>query len=213
MDRERAEPAGVARAIEEAKSGSTEVLGHLLELCRAYLLGIAGRELESSLLPKAGASDLVQETFLEAQRIFLRFEGTNERELLAWLRGILLNKASELHRHYQGSAKRRLGREVRIDSGGPEADSSPGISPADDAPSPSTLIHRDEEAERVRRAMDRIPEQYRQVLIWREWDEVPFKEIGERLGKTPDAARMLFWRAVQSLQEELERSSAHDSTS
>jgi RNA polymerase sigma-70 factor (ECF subfamily) len=48
-----------------ARKGSREALGRLLETCRPYLLLVANNELDRDLQAKAGASDLVQETFIE----------------------------------------------------------------------------------------------------------------------------------------------------
>src|SRR5262249_13094013 len=64
------QPQGVDEWLALARGGSPEALGQLLELCRRYLLQVANAELETLLQAKAGASDLVQETFLEAQRVF-----------------------------------------------------------------------------------------------------------------------------------------------
>ena len=44
---------------------------------------------------------------------------------------------------------------------------------------------------RADRVLDRLPEHYRQVLIWRHWDELTFDEIGARLGKSADLRRTL----------------------
>ena len=63
-----------------ARQRSEEAQGQVLELCRPYLLHIANQELASDLQPKIGASDLVQETFLDAHRDFGRFHGTAEAE-------------------------------------------------------------------------------------------------------------------------------------
>ena len=61
--------------IGSARKGSKSALGRLLEPCRNYLLLIANRELGDSIHAKIGASDLVQETFLQAQQILERFRG------------------------------------------------------------------------------------------------------------------------------------------
>src|SRR4051812_46159075 len=62
-------------SIRRARAGSHEALGQLLDGCRGYLLRIARDELDPRLQAKGGASDLVQETFLEAQRDFAAFTG------------------------------------------------------------------------------------------------------------------------------------------
>src|SRR5437899_477303 len=80
--------------IRRARGGSDAALGQLLEECRAYLLLVANQELPAQLRGKAGASDVVQETFLQAQKNFERFRDQGEAELLAWLRRILLNNVA-----------------------------------------------------------------------------------------------------------------------
>lgn len=60
----------LANWIAAARDGSDDALGESLEACRAYLLLVARQEIDPALMAKAGASDLVQETFLEAQRDF-----------------------------------------------------------------------------------------------------------------------------------------------
>ena len=106
----------------EARGGSRAALGRILELCRQYLLLVANRELEPELWAKGGASDLVQETFLEAQKDFGSFEGTTRAEVLAWLRRILLNNVSNFRRRYVGSEKRQIARELSLDRPGMSSD-------------------------------------------------------------------------------------------
>jgi RNA polymerase sigma-70 factor (ECF subfamily) len=61
-----------------------------------------------------------------------------------------------------------------------------------------------EQAEAVQRALQRLPEEYRQVILLRLQDDRPFEEIGRALGRTANAARKLWERAVERLQQELE---------
>ena len=61
----------------------------MLDGCRQYLLMIANEVIGPELQAKLGASDLVQETFVEAHRHLAAFRGKTEGELRAWLRRIL----------------------------------------------------------------------------------------------------------------------------
>jgi DNA-directed RNA polymerase specialized sigma24 family protein len=97
--------------IKEACNGSPHALGQALQSRRPHLLLIAHQLIDPDLRPKAGASDLVQETFLYAQRNFGRFLGSTEEELLAWFRRILLNNAGHLARHFRCTDKRQPQRE------------------------------------------------------------------------------------------------------
>jgi RNA polymerase sigma-70 factor (ECF subfamily) len=183
-----------------ARAGSAEALGHALEACRRYLLGVAEREINPALRAKGGASDLVQETFLDAQRLFGRFQGTSAGELLAWLRQLLLHNLGDFSRRYQGTGKRDLGREVPLQPGS----TADGPRVPTDSATPSQVLGQGEQAEALRRAVERLPEDYRQVLAWRYQENLSFEEIGQRLGRTGNAARKLWLRAVQQLQQELE---------
>jgi len=164
------------------------------------VLRIAEQELDPALRTKAGASDLVQETFLEAQRDFAHFRGTSEGELRAWLRQMLLCNLANFARRYRGTAKRDLGREVPLEPAGSQA---AGDGPAADTPSPGGQAVAHERAEAVRQALQRLPEDYRQVLLWHYQEQRSFEEIAGLLGRTANAARKLFARALERFQQEM----------
>jgi RNA polymerase sigma-70 factor (ECF subfamily) len=188
----------VERWFRDARGQSREALGRLLETCRDYLLLVANHELASDLRAKAGASDLVQDTFLEAQRDFPQFTGRSLPELRLWLRRILLNNLADLNRRYRDTELRRLAQEVSLGADDSTADAAAQV--ADDTPSPSGEAIRHEQAAALERALARLPEHYRQVIALRHLENRSFAEIGELLGRTPDAARMLWARAVKELQ-------------
>ncbi len=202
---DRAAVADVADLVGRARAGSRDALGRLLDACREYLLLIANEELDADLRGKAGPSDLVQETFLEAQRDFARFRGGTEAELLAWLRRILLNNVANFRRRYQGTERRRVEREVPL-----EVLDRLGRGLARAAESPSGHAVRREEAEALDRALARLPDHYRQVIVLRHREQRPFEEIGRLMGRSPDAARMLWWRAFERLADELTPPDEHD---
>ncbi|MGD9724415.1 MAG: sigma-70 family RNA polymerase sigma factor [Pirellulales bacterium] len=186
--------------IQLARNGSRVAFGRLLESCRKYLLFVANESLDSGLRPKGGASDLVQDTFFEAQRDFGRFRGTTERELLAWLKEILAHRLANHARRY-GAQKRDVDRELPLDAEG--AVNQPAwqqalIGPVDAA------IDRDEQA-RLAAAISRLPEHVREVIEMRTWQRLTFPEIAARLGKTSEAARKQWGRAVRRLQDELKQ--------
>jgi RNA polymerase sigma-70 factor (ECF subfamily) len=156
----------------------------------------ANRELGADLQAKGGASDLVQETFLEAQQAFGRFHGTSEAELLAWLGVILQHNVANFRRRYE-AGRRAVTREVSLD------DSALGAVPPAEGPSPSSLAAAGEQTHNLDRALERLPEHYLQVIHWRHRDQLSFEEIGRRLDRSTDAARMLWGRAIAQLQKEL----------
>ena len=185
--------------LDAARAGSREALGQLLDQCRRYLLTVARESLGPALRAKGGASDLVQDTFLEAQRLFPRFAGDSDAQLRAWLRCLLLHKAAKLGRRYQSTRKRQLSREVSLGRAGPDA---PADVLAARAPTPSVQLMADEQLQRLRDAIARLPDDYRQVVALRYQEGLAFEEVGRRLGRTADAARMLWMRAVERLKQE-----------
>ena len=191
-----------AQWLAAARAGSREALGQVLETFRGYLLLVADRELDPKLRAKGGASDLVQETFLEAQRDFAGFHGDSTDELRAWLRRLLRNNLANFTRQYRQRAKRDVGREVSLGTGDSSHEWGAGL--ATDTPSPSGQAIAHEQAEALARAMGRLPPDYRRVLALRHEEQLTFEEIGQRMQRTANAARMLWLRAVERLQKETE---------
>src|SRR5258707_528940 len=103
--------------LHRARCGNGAALGQLLELYRNYLKLLARLQIDRQIQGKVGASDVVQETFLEAHRDFAQFRGTTESELVAWLRQILVTNLANLVRHYRGTQRRdvRLERQLAVE--------------------------------------------------------------------------------------------------
>lgn len=188
--------------IEAARAGSTEALGKLLEGCRPLLLFLANKEMLPALHGKVAPSDIVQDTFLKAQREFEQFRGSTEEELLGWLRRILLNNLANCNRHFLQTEKRKLALEVRIQAS-PAAGHGDDIA-VDGADTPSTAAVAREERAAMERALSQLPPHYRQVIIWKTWELLSFEDIGQRLDKSANAARKVWVRAIEQLQEILE---------
>jgi RNA polymerase sigma-70 factor (ECF subfamily) len=191
-----------SRLVVAARAGSREALGRALEDCRRYLLAIAERQLGQDLRSKGGASDLVQETFMEAQRDFARFQGSSPEELRAWLRQVLLHNAGAFTRRFRGTTKRAVEREIALPAGGTSTNPRPDL--AGSTPTPSGMAVAHEQALALRRALERLPEEYRRVVVLRFEEERSFEEIGRLTDRSPDAARKLWSRAMERLRQEWE---------
>jgi RNA polymerase sigma-70 factor (ECF subfamily) len=189
-----------AQWLPAARAGSSEALGQVLEACRAYLLLIAQQELDPKLQAKGGASDLVQQTFLEAQRDFGRFEGRTHAALLAWMRQLLLNNLANFRRDFHRD-KRRVTREIALPAGDSSArrgDLAAGTS------TPSVAMMGVEQTEALERALAKLPEDYRRVIHLRYREERSFEAIAELMQRSQNAVRKLWSRAIERLQQELQ---------
>jgi RNA polymerase sigma-70 factor (ECF subfamily) len=187
--------------IAAARNGSPEALGRLLETCRPYLLLVANQQVPNDLKAKVGGSDLVQETFLEAQRDFARFQGNSEAELLAWLRQILLHNTAAFSRQFRDTDKRKIDREISL-SDTPLVDFLNNVQGPADSPSAEALAREEDQA--LHDALGRLPEPYRQVIHWRNYERLSFEQVGQRLGRSAEAARKLWTRALDHLQQLLD---------
>jgi RNA polymerase sigma-70 factor (ECF subfamily) len=180
----------------EARAGSKEALGKVLEAFRHCLLREADRHLrQSHLRRKADASDLVQETFLDAQRGFTNFQGRSRQQLLAWLHRILLHNAADFKRRYCEQEKRLLAREKSL--GDLRAAEEAELVPLSHSPERDAV--RQEEAESLQRALMGLPGPYRAIIRLRTREGRSFEEIGDALNCSPEAARKLWARAVKHL--------------
>src|SRR5438876_9289183 len=152
------------QVILEARAGTDAALGPLLDLYRNYLRLLARVEIGRRLQGKLDASDLVQETFLEAHRHFTQFRGTSEPQLVSWLRQILAAKVANLVRHYLGTQ----GRDVRLEQelAGSLDNSSRmlGQELAASMSSPSLQAARREQAVLLADALEKLPEDYREAI-------------------------------------------------
>jgi RNA polymerase sigma-70 factor (ECF subfamily) len=186
--------------LREARDGSSVRLGELWETCRSYLLLVAGRELPGDLRQKVAPSDIVQETFLKAQRDLIQFRGETHAELVSWLRRILLNEIYGANRRFHGTKKRLPTKEVGLNAHG---DSQAGVDVALDTKGPASRAAANEQEAHILAAMDRLPVDYRAVLQFRYWQRLSMEEIGRRMGRTSEAVRKLWTRALARLEQEL----------
>ena len=192
----KAEPAELLRL---AREGRAPALGQLLELYRGYLTLLARLQLGRRLRSKADPTDVVQSAFLKAHRDFPGFRGTTEAELLAWLRQILATSLAGLVRRYAGTQRRDPARERDLL---PELERSSaaldrGLVAAGESPSEQAAGR--EQSVRLADALERLPEDYREVLILRHLEERTFPEVARRMGRSVEAVKKLWARALAQL--------------
>ena len=193
----------VSMLIQQARQGDAACRDQLFALCRGYLQIVARAQVESSLRAKVDASDLVQETLLEAFRDFQRFGGNSEQEWLAWLKRILAHNAADFIRRYRGTAKRQARREVPIRRAGDSTLAPGAAEPAADCPTPSQEFLRIDDEFRVTAALAELPPDYQEVIALRNLQRLPFNEVAQRMERTRPAVQMLWMRAIEKLQEAL----------
>jgi len=198
------EPSEPERLLAAARQGDADCLGALLELYRNYLHLLARTQIDLHLQGRASPSDAVQECFLHACANFGQFRGQSEKELLAWLRRILVNTLAGVVEKQRKARKRDVRREVSVDKLVRNLeDSSVAFEAALVSPSgsPSARAERRELAALVADQLAQLPANYREVIVLRNLEGLPFEEVARRMGRTAGAVRILWLRALDRLRK------------
>lgn len=131
------------------------------------------------------ADDISQEAFLRAFRSFASYRGGDAR---TWLLTIVRHCA------FDWLKSRRSGSQETAD---PEA-------LVDEREGPEASAHRQSEVEALRRRIRLLPEPFRETLILRELEELPYREIAGITGVPVGTVMSRLARARQMLVRDLE---------
>jgi RNA polymerase sigma-70 factor (ECF subfamily) len=170
---------------------------------RDYLLLLARSQLDPRLQPKLDASDVVQQTLLEAHRCAGQFRGTTSGELAAWLRQILArnlaNAVRDLNRQKR-DASREQSLEQLIEASSARLEAwlaGPSSSPAE-------VAERNEEVLRLATALAELPEPQRVAVELRHLRGWSLNEIAASMERSPAAVAGLLHRGLAALRARLQ---------
>jgi RNA polymerase sigma-70 factor (ECF subfamily) len=154
-----------------------------------------GKELRSKL----ESVDLVQDVLVSVLKDLGNFTYKTEGDFVRWLARIaenrLLDNLDKLH-----ADKRDIRREVRLNTHSPALkDSFAAALEPIDTTTPSAIISKREEFDKLAKAIDALKPEYREVIVLTKVEGLSYREIGDKLGRSADAARMLFSRAMAAL--------------
>ena len=186
--------------------GAQESRAESLERYRQYLLMLARVQLAPQLRAKLDASDVVQQTLLEACQQQGQFRGRTPGELLAWLRQILAHNLTDALRGFR-RAKRDVARERSVRQALDQSSVRVEAWLAAEQTSPSRRVARQEEALHLARALSRLPDAQREALILRYWDGWSLKEISRQMDRSPAAVAGLLKRGLKQLRAALQEES------
>ncbi len=190
-----------AALISAFRAGDMDAGNELLRRYRPWLRLLARMQTDQQLNRRFDASDIVQQTLLEATRDFPNFAGSTEAELTAWLRQILAHTLSHELRRHRGAAMRHMGREVSIEEQLAESSQRLCAVLAADNSSPSGRAERREQELLLAEILERLPSDYREVIILRNLQGLSHEEIAIRLDRNTGAVRMLWVRALAALRQ------------
>jgi len=180
-----------------ARGGDSAAAGLLFERHGEALRARVRRRLPRSLRAKVGESDVIQEACLAVFLHLDEFEDRGEGSFLGWLGVVAARKVLDELRRFAGTSKRDVAREV----GGGSTAARLAVPSGD--PSPSAAAIGDEESARLAAAMERLSKEHREVIRLVNEQRLPLADAGARMGRSAEAVRKLYARAVLALGEHM----------
>ncbi len=173
-----------------------------LEQYRNYLKMLADMQLNPRLRVKEGASDIVQQTMLDAHHDFANFRGKKDLELRAWLKMILTRNLLTVARRY-GTHKRAAGREVSLQDRLEKSSALLHHQLVADQTSPSMKLMKQERSEQLAGALLKLLDDERSAVVLKHFHEWSVAEIAQHLERTEEAVAGLLRRGLKKLREHL----------
>jgi RNA polymerase sigma-70 factor (ECF subfamily) len=173
------------------KQGEPKAYEELVRTYSARLLSCAMRILGNA----EDARDAVQETLISAWKKIHQFEGT--ASLYTWLHRIAVNACLARLRSTRSKNEIPLADDERVLVSGMEARPITGSESGPDLEKRTAMRHA------IQRALNKIPEEFRVVLLLRDVEELSSKETAEQLGVTDALVRQRLHRARTIMAEML----------
>lgn len=176
--------------IERALTGDADAFGELVRRWErrifALSYGMLGREED--------ARDATQETFIAAFRNLRGFRG--DAKVSSWLHRIAVNQCITRQR------RAKVRGETALED---EQDKNGGSFATPSAFSPSRVVEKREITQALRRAVNGLPVELRQVIVMKEFEELTFKEIADTLELPLSTVKSRLYTALKQLQMRLEK--------
>lgn len=170
--------------VKRAQNGDQAAFEELIADSRDRLLYLIRTRLGTTLRQKLDPDDLLQETAMRALQSINRFEWRGHESFRWWLQGIAENAIRE--------SCRKLAHET-------------GIEVASDVPggdsSPSKHGRRNERFERLQKAIDQLPEDYRRVILLARIEGLKIHEIAEKMDRSVSSVKNLLLRGMRQLRQ------------
>ena len=176
----------VELAVKENPDAFGEIVKRWERKIFALCFGMLSREDE--------AKDAAQETFIAAYRNLGKFRG--DAKVSSWLHRIAINQCLTTKRR----AKTRS--ESFLDD---EENTAEKVFVAPAHLSPSKTTEQNERLNIVRQAVSSLPEDLRQVVVMKEFEDMTFQEISDNLDLPLSTVKSRLYTALKQLRAKLER--------
>lgn len=176
--------------VERALTGDAEAFGEIVRRWErrifALTYGMLGREEE--------ARDATQETFMAAFRNLRNFRG--EAKVSSWLHRIAVNQCISRQR------RAKVRSESALDD---EGEKNASTFTAPNSYSPARVAESKQETDAVRRAINSLPVELRQIVVMKEFEDLTFREIADALDLPLSTVKSRLYTALKQLQMRLHK--------
>lgn len=181
------------------RGGDAVALGEYLARERGRLLGAIDRQIGAALRRKVEPEDILQEVSVACVKACAEVD-LSERDIFAWLCQMAERRVIDAHRRYFGAQKRAAGREVPLD-GKPTPQSNGALVDLLIASltTPSEAFSRGQREFQLLEALATLPAEAQQAIKMRYVENLPSRDIAEKLGKSDGAVRVLLSRSIKKL--------------
>lgn len=187
--------------VSEINRGDSDAWPKLTQQINSYLTLMAEKNLPPAIQGQVNPSDIVQQTLLEVVQGINGFRGHTTAEFYGWLNQILRNQSRRITRDLTRQ-KRDVRRQVSINQD--EKVDQPGIDPLDDMATPNSQAIARERLDLMEKSLRKLPEEYEQIIRWRNLEELSYEQIAEQLNRSVGAVSKLWYRAMVKLRTEIE---------
>ena len=189
------------RLVTLAQNGDDSAVERLCKVYNERVLRIVRMRMGPELRTKMQSMDLVQDAFVSALRSLENFTYKNEGDFLRWISKIAENRLRDNLDKFHAD-KRDVRKETPLNNNSSTThDTFVGISGPVDTTTPSLIMSRREDLNKLEKTMEKLKPEYREVITLTKIEGLTYKEAAEKMGKGPDAVRMLLSRAITALSQ------------
>ena len=181
----------------DSSEKSIRNLGRYRSYLQLKALGIA-----PNLRSKVDASDMVQQTLLEAHQKMSQFKGSTEPEMAAWLGRMLSNNITDAVRALRRK-KRDIAKERSLESNDTQHARSAADRIKSEQTTPSLCAIRSEDLTMLHRALGALPEPQRKVIVLHHLQGKSLAEVAQETNRTRASVAGLLYRGLRAIRGNL----------
>jgi len=198
--------------LAQARLGDVDAVNGLLDRHRDALRRMVSLRMDRAMQQRVDASDIVQDTLMEANRRLREYLADPRMPFHLWLRHIARDRLIDAHRRHRAAARRSVDREQPLVAAGYLDQSTMDLAAqlCDRELTPAAAATRHEMERRFQAAIERLDEHDREVILLRHFEQLSNLETAQVLGLTEPAAGMRYLRAVRRLRAMLNEAPTDD---